>query len=154
MKHTNFIIWGIGFKARTDDLRESKPVEIARRLMDSGAHVHIYDTVPGALSNFERENQDYADKFTLHYDQYEMFSDEIDGLIIGNEHEKFRNPDIDRLTIMRHKNIYDGKNILNNYLIKYLTRLQFQYKSVGKDSVVNGLDKAKLVDFLRDKYMD
>lgn len=154
MEHTNFIIWGIGFKARTDDLRESKPVEIARRLMDSGAHVHIYDTVPGALSNFERENQDYADQFTLHYDQYEMFSDEIDGLIIGNEHEKFRNPDIDRLTIMRHKNIYDGKNILNNYLIKYLTRLQFQYKSVGKDSVVNGLDKAKLVDFLRDKYMD
>jgi len=154
LENTNFIIWGIGFKARTDDLRESKPVEIARKLMDNGAHVHVYDTVPGALNNFERENTKYSDRFTLHHDQYEMFSNEIDGLIIGNEHEKFRNPDMDKLTAMRHKYIYDGKNILNNYIIRYLTKEQFQYKSVGKDSVVNGRDKTKLVNFLRDKYMD
>jgi UDPglucose 6-dehydrogenase len=154
VKNRNFIIWGIGFKARTDDLRESKPVEIARKLMDNGAHVHIFDTVTGALSNFKRENPGYQGRYTLYKDQYEMFSDEIDGLIIGNEHEKFRNPDFDRLQVMRGKNIYDGKNILNNYLIRRLTRLKFQYKSVGKDSVVNGLDRSKLVDFLLDKYMD
>lgn len=154
LEGTNFVIWGIGFKARTDDLRESKPVEIARKLMDNGAHVHIYDTVSGALTNFEKENPTYSHRFTLYHDQYEMFSNKIDGLIIGNEHEKFRNPDIDKLTTMRHKYVYDGKNILNNYLIKYLTRLQFQYKSVGKDSVVNGLDKVKLVNFLQEKYMD
>ena len=150
----NFILWGIGFKARTDDLRESKPVEIARKLMDHGAFIHIYDTVPGAMSNFKRENPGYLDRCSLHNEQYEMFSDQIDGLIIGNEHEKFRNPDLDKLSIMRCKNVYDGKNILNNYLIKHLTKLQFQYKSVGKDSVVNGLDKTKLVNFLLDKYMD
>ena len=154
VKNRNFIIWGIGFKARTDDLRESKPVEIARKLMDNGAHVHIFDTVTGALSNFKRENPEYQGRYTLYKDQYEMFSEEIDGLIIGNEHEKFRNPDFDRLQVMRGKNIYDGKNILNNYLIRRLTRLKFQYKSVGKDSVVNGLDRSKLVDFLLDKYMD
>ena len=154
VKNHNFIIWGIGFKARTDDLRESKPVEVARKLMDQGAHVHIFDTVPGALTNFKRENPQYEGRYTLYRDQYEMFNEETDGLIIGNEHEKFRNPDFDRLEVMRSKNVYDGKNILNNYLIRRLTRLNFQYKSVGKDSVVNGLDRSKLVDFLMDKYMD
>lgn len=150
----HFAIWGIGFKARTDDLRESKPVEIARKLMDNGAHVHIYDTVSGALSNFKRENSVYSDRFTLYQNQYEMFTENIDGLIIGNEHEKFRNPDLDLLGVMRNRNIYDGKNILNNYLIKHLTKLKFQYKSVGKDSVVNGRDREKLVSFLMKKYMD
>ena len=154
LEDTHFAIWGIGFKARTDDLRESKPVEIARKLMDHGAHVHIYDTVPAAMNNFKRENPKFVDRYTLHNEQYEMFTDEIDGLIIGNEHEKFRNPDLDKLSKMRNKNVYDGKNILNNYLIKYMTALKFQYKSVGKDSVVNGLDKTKLVNFLLDKYMD
>ncbi|GJM29563.1 MAG: UDP-glucose 6-dehydrogenase [Cyclobacteriaceae bacterium] len=154
LTNKNFVLWGIGFKARTDDLRESKPVEIARNLMDNGAHVHIYDTVAGALTNFKRENPTYEGKYTLYNEQYEMFSNEIDGLIIGNEHEKFRNPDLEKLESMRHKNVYDGKNILNNFLIKNLTRLKFQYKSVGKDSVVNGLDRSKLVNFLLDKYMD
>jgi UDPglucose 6-dehydrogenase len=150
----HFVVWGIGFKARTDDLRESKPVEIARKLMDNGAHIHIFDTVSGALTNFEKENNSYSGKYTLYQDQYAMFSENIDGLIIGNEHEKFRNPDLDVLQSMRNKNLYDGKNILNNYLIRHLTRLGFQYKSVGKDSVVNGLDRSKLVKFLQDKYMD
>jgi len=154
VKERNFVLWGIGFKARTDDLRESKPVAIARKLMDQGAHIHIYDTVPGAMTNFKRENPKYAGSYTLYNDQYEMFSDKIDGLIIGNEHEKFRNPDFDRLDVMRSKNVYDGKNILNNYLISRLTKMKIQYKSVGKDSVVNGLDRSKLVNFLLDKYMD
>jgi len=150
----HFAIWGIGFKARTDDLRESKPVEVARKLMDSGAHVHIYDTVSGALTNFKRENPAYEGKYTLYQDQYAMFSNDMDGLIIGNEHEKFRNPDLQQLDLLRSKNVYDGKNILNNYLIKQLTKRGIQYKSVGKDSVVNGLDRSKLVNFLLDKYMD
>ena len=154
VKDRNFIVWGIGFKARTDDLRESKPVEIARKLMEMGAHIHVFDTVSGALTNFERENPDYQGKYTLYQDQYSMFTEKIDGLIIGNEHEKFRNPDLDLLESMRNKNVYDGKNILNNYLIKRLTKLGFTYKSVGKDSVVNGLDRTKLIKFLHEKYMD
>ena len=154
MNGKHLVIWGIGFKARTDDLRESKPVEIARKLMDRGAHLHIFDTVSGALSNFKKENPEYEGRYTMYNDQYEMFSNPIDGLIIGNEHEKFRNPDFDELETMRGKNVYDGKNILNNYLIKKLTKKNFQYKSVGKDSVVNGLDRSKLVNFLLDKYMD
>jgi hypothetical protein len=83
-----------------------------------------------------------------------MFSNEIDGLIIGNEHEKFRNPDLEMLNTMRSRHVYDGKNILNNYLIRGLTKMQIQYKSIGKDSVVNGRDRSKLVNFLLDKYMD
>ena len=150
----NFVIWGVGFKARTDDLRESRPVVIARKLMDLGAHVHIYDTVPGALSNFEKENQSYQGKYTIYHEQYEMISEQMDGLIIGNEHEKFRNPDVGEINVMRGKHIYDGKNILNNKLINHMAKQGFKYRSVGKDGVVNGLDKQRLVRFLERKYMD
>ena len=150
----NFIIWGIGFKARTDDLRESKPVQVARELMDRGAHVHIYDTVKGALQNFEIENPSYKGKYSIYHEQYEMVNGNIDALIIGNEHEKFRNPDVHKLDHMRGKHIFDGKNILNNYLIKSLKDKGFKYKSVGKDTVANPVDKTKLIDFLKHEYMD
>ncbi len=154
MSGKNFIVWGIGFKARTDDLRESKPVEVAKALMDKGAHVHIYDTVQGALDNFVNENPTYAGKYSIYHEQYEMITGEIDGLIIGNEHEKFRNPDVKRLEKMRGKNIFDGKNILNNYMIKSLISKGFDYKSVGKDTVAQKADQAKLIGFLRNEYMD
>ncbi|MDH3709364.1 MAG: nucleotide sugar dehydrogenase [Cyclobacteriaceae bacterium] len=154
LKGKNIAIWGIGFKARTDDLRESKAVEVARFLMDHGTHAFIFDTVKGALTNFEIENQQYKGKFTICQDQYQMFDQDLDGLVIGNEHEKFRNPKMSQLKKMRALNIYDGKNILNNQLIRQLTQEGFNYKSVGKDTVVNGVDKDRLVHFLREKYMD
>ena len=139
----HFALWGIGFKARTDDLRESKPVEVAKALMDNGAHLHIYDTVDAALTNFENENPSYKGKYTLYKEQYFTISQHTDGLIIGNEHEKFRNPDLEVLKEMRRKRIYDGKNILNNRLIKSLHEHGFTYRSVGKDAVVNEVDKKK-----------
>ena len=36
-------VWGLTFKAGTDDLRDSPAVSIVRRLLDSGASVHAYD---------------------------------------------------------------------------------------------------------------
>ncbi len=154
LKNKNFIIWGVGFKARTDDLRESKAVQVARYLMDKGAKVHIYDTVAGALKNFQVDNPSYENQFSLYQEQYEMEIAQMDGLIIGNEHEKFRNPDISRLGDMRGKNIYDGKNVLSNHLIRTLSQEGFNYKSIGKDCVVNGVDRRRLVEFLQQRYMD
>ncbi len=154
LEDRHFVIWGIGFKARTDDLRESKPVQVARELMDKGAHVHIYDTVRGALDNFVVENPSYEGKYSVYHEQYEMISEEIDGLIIGNEHEKFRNPDIDKLAQMRGRHVFDGKNILNNHIINGLKSKEFTYKSIGKDTVAMSVDKSKLINFLRNEYMD
>jgi len=154
LKDKNFIIWGVGFKARTDDLRDSKAVEVARKLMDHGGMVHIYDTVDGALLNFENENQQYQGQFALYRSQYDMDFSKMDALIIGNEHEKFRNPNIEHLDSMRSKHIYDGKNVLSNHLIRKLHKNGYIYKSVGKDSVVNGVQKSELIAFLQEKYMD
>ena len=36
-------IWGLTFKAGTDDLRDSPSLEIVRRLVDAGADVHAHD---------------------------------------------------------------------------------------------------------------
>ena len=47
-------LWGVTFKARTDDIRDSPALEIARRLRELGAVVVAYDpTVHGSLDGLE-----------------------------------------------------------------------------------------------------
>jgi hypothetical protein len=55
---------------------------------------------------------------------------------------------------MRGKYIFDGKNILNNFLIRDLKEKGFEYRSIGKDTVARDVDKTKLISFLKNEYMD
>jgi UDPglucose 6-dehydrogenase len=51
-------VWGLTFKANTDDLRDSPAVYVVRRLVEEGAVVRAYDPVagapPGGLAGIER----------------------------------------------------------------------------------------------------
>ncbi len=40
-------LWGLTFKARTDDRRESPALHIARRLLDAGAELRAHDPTVG-----------------------------------------------------------------------------------------------------------
>src|SRR5690606_857835 len=54
-------VWGLTFKARTDDLRESPSLEVIRRLLERGAIVRGYDpSDPGPLEGFEVVDDPYA----------------------------------------------------------------------------------------------
>src|SRR5664279_2853979 len=44
---TSVALWGLTFKANTDDLRDSPALVIARRLLEEGATVRAYDPVAG-----------------------------------------------------------------------------------------------------------
>lgn len=151
MRDINIGIWGIGFKANTDDLRESKSVELAKRLMNNGAHVHVYDIIPGALKNFKNELNNYSGQFTIHQKQYDMFENGIDGLVIGNESMPFRTINHDKVTA---KKIFDGKNQISPIEIKELTRNGVAYFSVGQDIYAGEVDKEVLIKTLKESYMD
>jgi len=141
-----FAIWGIGFKADTNDVRESQSVKLCEWLMKEGANLRIFDVVEGARSNFKEDHPD--GNYTLHNHQYDCITEGVDGIIIGNEEEQFRLPDLSRMSSMRNKAIFDGKNVVRN--TSELQANGFIYRGVGidKENV-----KEKLVTFLREKYM-
>ena len=141
-----FAIWGVGFKAYTNDVRDSQSVKICEWLMKEGATLRIFDAVEGARTNFKIDHPEGSYRLCDH--QYDCISDEVDGIIIGSEEEQFRLPDPEKLTLMRNKAIFDGKNTVRN--VEELQANGFIYKGVGidKENV-----KEKLVQFLKEKYM-
>jgi UDPglucose 6-dehydrogenase len=53
-------VWGLTFKARTDDLRDSPALFVIERLVKAGARVRAYDpTVTGPLANMETVTDPY-----------------------------------------------------------------------------------------------
>jgi len=58
-ERSNVLIAGLAFKALTDDLRESPNVDLARKLLEHGHNVHIYDPAVSA-ENLVGQNLGYA----------------------------------------------------------------------------------------------
>jgi len=68
-------IFGLSFKAGTDDLRESALVELAERLLGKGYQVKIYDSTV-ALSRLTGANRDYLAERLPHIER--LLTDDID----------------------------------------------------------------------------
>jgi UDPglucose 6-dehydrogenase len=97
-------VWGLTFKAGTDDLRYSPALEIAQRLVTMGASVHAYDpTVPvGTLQGIEVHSS------TLSACQG------AEALIIGTEWPEFASADLSELaTVMDGRVIMDARNLID-----------------------------------------
>jgi GDP-mannose 6-dehydrogenase len=87
-------IFGMAFKAGTDDLRESPTVEIIERLLGKGAEVAIYDSRV-SLSNLVGANREYLAQHLPHVAKLlkptlEEVVTRSDVLVIGNDDAEFR----------------------------------------------------------------
>jgi UDPglucose 6-dehydrogenase len=97
-------LWGLTFKAGTDDRRQSPALEIARCLTELGAAVHAYDpTVPaGTLLGIE-----------VHPSSFSACKD-ADALIIATEWPEFAAADLtDLAAVMNGRVIMDARNVLD-----------------------------------------
>jgi UDPglucose 6-dehydrogenase len=54
-------VWGVAFKADTDDIREAPAVEVIGKLLSAGAQLRVFD--PAALPNLQKDHPDWP----LHY---------------------------------------------------------------------------------------
>jgi UDPglucose 6-dehydrogenase len=116
-------IWGIAFKPRTDDIRESPALQLIETLLAEGAQVHAHD--PEAL---EQAKAHFGDKVHWHEDQYECAA-EAEALVLVTEWRQYQNPDFRRLKdSMKRPLLLDGRNIWSAYGLR---KQGFTYDGIG-----------------------
>jgi len=116
-------VWGLTFKADTDDLRDSPAMFVARRLVEEGAVVRAFD--PGAG---DRPRQ-MVPGLELCADAYDAAT-AADALVLLTEWDEFRWLDFDRVrAAMNGRAIVDARNLLDPAAMR---RRGFAYQGVGR----------------------
>jgi UDPglucose 6-dehydrogenase len=117
-------VWGLTFKARTDDLRESPSLEIIARLIDRGAVVHAHDPTVG-----DAPDGDLWDHIEIGADPYAV-CDGADVLAVLTEWDEYRWLDFDKVAdAMPTPRCVDTRNLLER---ASLQRRGFDYVGIGR----------------------
>jgi UDPglucose 6-dehydrogenase len=117
-------VWGLAFKAETDDMRESPAIPLVRGLLDAGAIVKVHD--PKAM---ESARMFFGDRVTYAPDLY-LAADGASALVIVTEWLVYRNPDFERLKKALAKPlIIDGRNLFDP---ERMAADGFEYHSIGR----------------------
>ncbi|MBI2709511.1 MAG: UDP-glucose/GDP-mannose dehydrogenase family protein [Actinobacteria bacterium] len=116
--------WGLTFKARTDDLRESPSLEILRRLRALGATVRAHDpAVRAAHADPRLEGIEVVD------DPYAACED-AEVLVVLTEWDEFKWHDFDKVAgLMAGRRVLDARNLLERSALK---RRGFEYEGIGR----------------------
>lgn len=114
-------VWGLAYKARTDDTRESPAIYCIKKFLDAGMRIIAYDPEAGCgqLSN----------KIQKAVDAYDVLCGS-DALVIFTDWQEFRSPDFD--TIAKKLNravIFDGRNLYNPSFVR---KMGIEYHGIGR----------------------
>jgi len=121
-------IWGLAFKANTDDVRESSSLNNIDLLLKKHAKVVVFDSI--AENNAKKI---LGNKVSYASDMYSAL-DNADALMICTEWSEFKNPDFELMAKkLNQKAIFDGRNMFPTELpAKY----GFFYKSIGRKTIL------------------
>ncbi|MFN2505168.1 MAG: UDP-glucose/GDP-mannose dehydrogenase family protein [Acidimicrobiales bacterium] len=128
-------VWGLTFKARTDDLRESPALAVIDRLRARGAHVRAYD--PAVKTRAEAAGGEAAPRgehpslagIEVCTDPYAA-CDGADALVVLTEWDEFRRLDFTKVaSLLATPRVVDGRNLLDPVALR---RLGFEYTGVGR----------------------
>lgn len=123
IKNKIFAVWGLAFKPRTNDMRESPAITIINMLLDKGAKIKAYD--PKAM---ETAKSIFADKIIYASNSYDVL-DNADALILITEWNEFKRPSFDKIkSKLKEPIIFDGRN---QYDKKRMTDRGIKYISLG-----------------------
>lgn len=117
-------VLGLAFKPNTDDIRESPAIDIARKLIDEGAHIRAYD--PAGMENTRKI---MTGSVTYCGDAYEA-ADKSDALVIMTEWNQFRKLDMIKIKgLLKAPRLIDLRNI---YEPASMRAMGFEYVSIGR----------------------
>lgn len=128
--------WGLAFKPRTDDVRESPALTLIRRALAGGARVRAYDPVAGANAAAELSGPGGStDGLTIVEGMYDAPAG-ADALVVCTDWDEFKSPDFARVAgAMKRKVVFDGRNLFRP---ESMRQLGFWYYSVGRAPVRPG----------------
>jgi UDPglucose 6-dehydrogenase len=117
-------VWGLAFKAETDDMRASPALSLIERLLAEGASVAAHD--PQAMTTARSV---FGERITYAVDPYAAL-DGADALVIVTEWLVFRNPDFPQIRKqLRQPVIVDGRNLFEPDRMR---ALGFRYFGIGR----------------------
>jgi UDPglucose 6-dehydrogenase len=124
VKGKTLAVWGLAFKARTDDIREAPSIRCIRQFLDAGMKIVAYD--PEAMKAAEKELDGAISTVDHSYDVLEG----ADGLVIFTDWQEFRTPDFDAIVEkLKTAVIFDGRNL---YDPDYVRQQGIEYYSIGR----------------------
>ncbi len=126
VKGKTLAMWGLAFKANTDDMREAAALSIIKELTEQGMRIRAYD--PVAHHNAARLLAD-NDLVEIVDNQYDACQD-AQALLVVTEWNQFRNPDFERIkSLLSAPLLFDGRNL---YSPVYMADKGFAYFCVGR----------------------
>ncbi len=124
LKGLKIALWGLAFKANTDDIREASSLDNIQLLLEKGAEITAYDSI--AEANVRKL---LGSKINYAKSMYEALEG-ADALLIATEWPEFKNPNFSLMAQkMKQKVIFDGRNL---YPLERPASYQFFYKSIGR----------------------
>ena len=116
-------IWGLAFKAETDDMREAPALTVIKQLQDRDVQLVAFDPVAQESAKNIIPNIEFASNF------YEAV-EKADCLVITTAWKDFKEADLDKIkSKMNSPNVVDGRNIFN---VEEMKKKGFNYISVGR----------------------
>ncbi|MDP9202793.1 MAG: UDP-glucose/GDP-mannose dehydrogenase family protein [Gemmatimonadota bacterium] len=126
LKGRRIAVWGLSFKAGTDDMREAPSLTLIDALLDEGVSICAHDPAAvdrarGLLGN----RIDYAET------NYEALTG-ADALVVVTDWNEYRHPDFERVKrSLKQPVIVDGRNL---YDVEKMRELGVRYHSIGRPS--------------------
>ena len=126
LKGRRIAVWGLAFKAGTDDMREAPALTLIDALLRDGASICAHD--PAALEHARGllgNRIDYAET------NYEALTG-ADALVVVTDWNEYRHPDFERVKrTLKQPVIVDGRNL---YDVEKMRELGVRYHSIGRPS--------------------
>lgn len=119
-------VWGLAFKANTDDMRAAPAIDIINELTGLGMNVRAFDPVAA-----DNARQIFAGNPLVEIvaSQYDACAG-ADALLVATEWNQFRNPDFDAIkSQLKSARLFDGRNL---YSPDIAARHGFEYCGIGR----------------------
>lgn len=124
VKGKRIAVWGLAFKAQTDDMRESPSLTLIDALLKAGASVTAHD--PAAMHEAERRLGSRIQYGKTNYDTL----DGADALVVVTDWNEYRFPDFVKIrAALKQPVLIDGRNL---YDPAKMSQLGFTYRSIGR----------------------
>ncbi len=122
----HFALWGLAFKANTDDMREASSQTLINDLLAAGATITAYDPVAMAQAK-----NIYHNERGLSYAASSMEAlQDADALLIVTEWKEFKSPDFSAIKAMlKSPVIFDGRNL---YEPSWVRAMGMEYFAIGR----------------------